>query len=128
MNHPLPFDRKQCETKAGASARWVARRKALSWRLSLASLVIPSKDLEKGLRLWVDALGFSVSSEMRNGHSNRRSWPFETRLPADDRGRARGNEDPMKQRRNMYGPPPNCKKNRFDENSLRKCIRPLSGE
>ena len=25
----------------------------------------------------------------------------------------------------MYGPPPNCKKNRFDENSLRKCIRPL---
>ena len=30
--------------------------------------------------------------------------------------------------RNMYGPPPNCKKNRVDENSLRKCIRPLSGE
>jgi len=25
----------------------------------------------------------------------------------------------------MYGPPPNYKKNRRDENSLRKCIRPL---
>jgi hypothetical protein len=30
--------------------------------------------------------------------------------------------------RNMYGPPKNCKKNQNDENSLRKCIRPLSGE
>ena len=27
--------------------------------------VIPSKDLEKSLRLWVDGLGFSSSSEMR---------------------------------------------------------------
>jgi hypothetical protein len=27
--------------------------------------VIPSADLEKSLRLWVDGLGFSVSSEMR---------------------------------------------------------------
>ena len=27
--------------------------------------VIPSGDLEKSLRLWVDGLGFSVSSEMR---------------------------------------------------------------
>jgi uncharacterized glyoxalase superfamily protein PhnB len=27
--------------------------------------VIPSKDLEKSLRLWVDGLGFSTSSEMR---------------------------------------------------------------
>jgi hypothetical protein len=29
--------------------------------------VIPSADLEKSLRLWVDGLGFSMSSEMRNG-------------------------------------------------------------
>ena len=29
--------------------------------------VIPSKDLEKSLRLWVEGLGFSMSSEMRNG-------------------------------------------------------------
>ena len=28
----------------------------------------------------------------------------------------------------MYGPPANCKKNWADENSLRKCIRPLNGE
>lgn len=28
--------------------------------------VIPSKDLEMSLRLWVDGLGFSVSREMRN--------------------------------------------------------------
>ena len=28
--------------------------------------VIPSADLEKSLRLWVDGLGFSTSSEMRN--------------------------------------------------------------
>lgn len=28
--------------------------------------VIPSKDLEKSLRLWVDGLGFSMSNEMRN--------------------------------------------------------------
>jgi catechol 2,3-dioxygenase-like lactoylglutathione lyase family enzyme len=28
--------------------------------------VIPSKDLEKSLRLWVDGLGFSISREMRN--------------------------------------------------------------
>lgn len=28
--------------------------------------VIPSKDIEKSLRLWVDGLGFSMSSEMRN--------------------------------------------------------------
>jgi uncharacterized glyoxalase superfamily protein PhnB len=27
--------------------------------------VIPSQDLEKSLRLWVDGLGFSMSSEMR---------------------------------------------------------------
>jgi hypothetical protein len=27
--------------------------------------------------------------------------------------------------RNMYGPPPDCKKNRLTRNSLRKCIRPL---
>ena len=27
--------------------------------------VIPSKDLERSLRLWVDGLGFSVTSEMR---------------------------------------------------------------
>jgi lactoylglutathione lyase len=27
--------------------------------------VIPSKDLEKSLRLWVDGLGFSMGSEMR---------------------------------------------------------------
>ena len=27
--------------------------------------VIPSEDLEKSLRLWVDGLGFSMSSEMR---------------------------------------------------------------
>lgn len=27
--------------------------------------VIPSKDLEKSLRLWVNGLGFSVNSEMR---------------------------------------------------------------
>jgi|SRR5579884_2234570 len=27
--------------------------------------IIPSKDLEKSLRLWVDGLGFSTSSEMR---------------------------------------------------------------
>ena len=30
--------------------------------------VIPSADLEKSLRLWVDGLGFSMSSEMRNDH------------------------------------------------------------
>lgn len=29
--------------------------------------VIPSADLEKSLRLWVDGLGFSKSSEMRDG-------------------------------------------------------------
>src|SRR3954453_11382932 len=29
--------------------------------------VIPSADLERSLRLWVDGLGFSTSSEMRNG-------------------------------------------------------------
>lgn len=29
--------------------------------------VIPSADLEKSLRLWVDGLGFSVTSEMRDG-------------------------------------------------------------
>ena len=29
--------------------------------------VIPSTDLEKSLRLWVDGLGFSTSSEMRRG-------------------------------------------------------------
>jgi hypothetical protein len=29
--------------------------------------IIPSKDLEKTLRLWVDGLGFSTSSEMRKG-------------------------------------------------------------
>lgn len=29
--------------------------------------VIPSKDLEKSLRLWVEGLGFSMSSEMRKG-------------------------------------------------------------
>jgi catechol 2,3-dioxygenase-like lactoylglutathione lyase family enzyme len=29
--------------------------------------VIPSRNLEKSLRLWVDGLGFSVSSEMREG-------------------------------------------------------------
>lgn len=29
--------------------------------------VIPSANLEKSLRLWVDGLGFSVSSEMREG-------------------------------------------------------------
>jgi len=29
--------------------------------------VIPSGDLEKSLRLWVDGLGFSMSSEMRDG-------------------------------------------------------------
>lgn len=29
--------------------------------------VIPSKDLEKSLRFWVDGLGFSTSSEMRKG-------------------------------------------------------------
>jgi hypothetical protein len=29
--------------------------------------VIPSGDLEKSLRLWVDGLGFSMSSEMRKG-------------------------------------------------------------
>jgi Glyoxalase/Bleomycin resistance protein/Dioxygenase superfamily len=29
--------------------------------------IIPSKDLEKSLRLWVDGLGFSMSSEMRKG-------------------------------------------------------------
>ena len=28
--------------------------------------VIPSKDLERSLRLWVEGLGFSMSSEMRN--------------------------------------------------------------
>ena len=27
--------------------------------------IIPSKDIEKSLRLWVDGLGFSTSSEMR---------------------------------------------------------------
>ena len=27
--------------------------------------VIPSADLERSLRLWVDGLGFSMSSEMR---------------------------------------------------------------
>jgi uncharacterized glyoxalase superfamily protein PhnB len=27
--------------------------------------VVPSKDLEKSLRLWVEGLGFSMSSEMR---------------------------------------------------------------
>jgi len=27
--------------------------------------IIPSKDLEKSLRLWVDGLGFSMGSEMR---------------------------------------------------------------
>ncbi len=29
--------------------------------------IIPSASLEKSLRLWVDGLGFSVSSEMREG-------------------------------------------------------------
>lgn len=29
--------------------------------------VIPSADLEKSLRFWVDGLGFSASSEMRKG-------------------------------------------------------------
>ena len=29
--------------------------------------VIPSVDLERSLHLWVDALGFSMSSEMREG-------------------------------------------------------------
>ena len=29
--------------------------------------IIPSKHLEKSLRLWVDGLGFSITSEMRNG-------------------------------------------------------------
>jgi uncharacterized glyoxalase superfamily protein PhnB len=29
--------------------------------------VIPSKDLERSLRFWVDGLGFSTSSEMRKG-------------------------------------------------------------
>jgi hypothetical protein len=29
--------------------------------------IIPSKDLEKTLPLWVDGLGFSTSSEMRKG-------------------------------------------------------------
>ena len=29
--------------------------------------VIPSTDLEKSLRLWVEGLGFSMSSEMRKG-------------------------------------------------------------
>jgi Glyoxalase/Bleomycin resistance protein/Dioxygenase superfamily. len=29
--------------------------------------VIPSTDLQKSLRLWVDGLGFSMSSEMRKG-------------------------------------------------------------
>jgi hypothetical protein len=29
--------------------------------------VIPSADLEQSLRLWVDGLGFSMSSEMREG-------------------------------------------------------------
>ena len=29
--------------------------------------MIPSANLEKSLRLWVDGLGFSVSSEMREG-------------------------------------------------------------
>jgi hypothetical protein len=29
--------------------------------------VIPSANLQKSLRLWVDGLGFSVSSEMREG-------------------------------------------------------------
>lgn len=29
--------------------------------------VIPSANLEKSLRLWVDGLGFSISSEMRDG-------------------------------------------------------------
>jgi uncharacterized glyoxalase superfamily protein PhnB len=30
--------------------------------------VIPSADLEKSLRLWVEGLGFSMSSEMRKGN------------------------------------------------------------
>ncbi len=30
--------------------------------------IIPSKDLEKSLRLWVDGLGFSMSSEMLKDH------------------------------------------------------------
>jgi hypothetical protein len=30
--------------------------------------VIPSANLEKSLRLWVDGLGFSMSSEMRKGN------------------------------------------------------------
>jgi len=29
--------------------------------------IIPSANLEKSLRLWVDGLGFSMRSEMRNG-------------------------------------------------------------
>jgi hypothetical protein len=29
--------------------------------------IIPSADLERSLRLWVDGLGFSTSSEMRKG-------------------------------------------------------------
>ena len=29
--------------------------------------VIPSKDLERSLRLWVEGLGFAVTSEMRKG-------------------------------------------------------------
>ena len=29
--------------------------------------IIPSANLEKSLRLWVDGLGFSISSEMRKG-------------------------------------------------------------
>jgi hypothetical protein len=37
-------------------------------RIEACIPVIPSVDLEKSLRLWVDGLGFSMSSEMREGN------------------------------------------------------------
>jgi uncharacterized glyoxalase superfamily protein PhnB len=52
------------DKKANCRVVW---RKGIDMPVEACIPIIPSADLEKSLRLWVDGLEFSVISEMRNG-------------------------------------------------------------
>lgn len=44
----------------------IISRKGVAMAVESCIPIIPSANLEKSLRLWIDGLGFSMSSEMRN--------------------------------------------------------------
>jgi catechol 2,3-dioxygenase-like lactoylglutathione lyase family enzyme len=53
------------EWKRGEGQKRIARKKEIRMPVESCVPIIPSADLEKSLRFWVDGLGFDVGSEMR---------------------------------------------------------------